>query len=262
MNWRLILGSLVVVITLAAGTSWLAAQDPQAQRPVRDWAEALAAKLNLTEQQKEQFRTIHKDFDAKADPLRQEIWSMHHQEREQMTNVLNEKQRAELPTVLQNARAKEFQEIATQLGLSDAQRQKIQKIQQEYGQKFHDLAGQQGANAQQFRDLRHEAMQAVLPELTEDQRARFPMMVGEEIRKWSNPEFRQTFWKNVGEQLGLDADQKQQIDKIHTDFAQQLEKPVAQLRELHRQQHAAIKNVLTADQKTKLEELRKGFERK
>ena len=131
MDWRRILGSAVAVIIMATGTSWLAAQERQAQAPGRDWAEAIAAKLNLTEQQKEQFRTMHKDFEAKADPLRQEIWSLHHQECAQMNKVLNEKQRAELPTVLQNARAKEFQEIATQLGLSDAQRQKIQKIQEE-----------------------------------------------------------------------------------------------------------------------------------
>ena len=54
--------------------------------------EALAAKLNLTDQQKEKLNKIEEEFDRKEQPIENQLWTLHHEEHEAMAKVLTKEQ--------------------------------------------------------------------------------------------------------------------------------------------------------------------------
>jgi Spy/CpxP family protein refolding chaperone len=248
-------------LALAAGQGWLGAEEPKTEVGKGHHWERLATKLGLSDKQKEEIHKIHADFDEKADPVEHQLWSLHHQEREAMRQVLTDEQRAKLPAVFKELRDQELQKIADKLNLTEEQRQKIGKVREEFETKFRELAAQKekGDNVhRQFRELRHQFIAAVRPELTEEQRAKLPVILREEHRHWRNPEARRETFKAVGEKLGVSAEQKEQLKKIRDEYSPKAEALAAKLKEMHQDEHAAIEKVLTEDQRTKWQELRKS----
>jgi len=220
--------------------------------------EALASKLGLSDQQKEEIRKIHADYDKKTDPLEDQLWALHHEEHQAMNKVLTEEQRAKLPEVMRAQMHRHQEELANKLGLSEAQKQKVEKIHEQYQQKFHNLFSQGGENApRQCRALRHEVMEAISKELNDEQRAKLPGIMREEFHKMHDQNARREMLRTCADKLGLSTEQKEQVQKIQNEYQQRMEKPAAQLKELHQEEHAAMEKVLTEEQRTKLRDLLK-----
>jgi Spy/CpxP family protein refolding chaperone len=254
-------GLLMGAILALAIAGRLAAEEPKADAGKKhDRVEALAAKLGLSDKQKEDIRKIREDFDKKTDPVEHQIWALHHEEHEAVRKVLTDEQRAKLPELFKEMREKEFEKLATKLGLSDDQKKKISKIREEYEPKFHELVAmkQKGENVhKQFRELRHEFLDAVRPELTDEQKAKLPVLVREEHHYWRNPEARRERFKEIMAKLDLSADQKDQIKRIHAEYDPKIKEEVTQLKQLHHDEHEAMAKVLTDEQRTKWQEIRK-----
>ena len=260
MAWRRMAVTAFAIGLLAAGGR-LAADEPKAE-PAKghDRLDAMAAKLGLNDQQKEEIRKIHTKFDKTLSDAEHQLWALHHEEHEAMSKVLTDEQRAKLPMVLKAARDKELQTIAGKLGLSDDQKKKLEAVREEHEQKFHELAAKGDEGRAQFHELRHVFYEAIGKELTDDQRAKLPGLLREEYHEWRDPATRRDHLKAIGEELGLTAEQKDSMKKIHDDFDQKTAEPAAALTQLREDEHAAVDKVLTADQRTKLQELRKERE--
>jgi Spy/CpxP family protein refolding chaperone len=254
-------GLAAVLMVLVVGTGRFTAEDPKGdegkQHQLHD---ALAAKLGLVGPQREEIRKIHADFAKEAEPVENQLCTLHHEEFQQMRQVLTDDQQARLPEVLKAMRDKEFQAIGNKLGLSDDQKQRVEKVRDEYAKKFHELMSQKdvGENLhKQFRHLRHQFLAAIVPDLTADQRAKLPILMHQEFRYWHNPEVQREHFKAVADKLGVSAEQKEKLQKICAEYDPKVEKLEGQLRKLHEDAHAAFEKVLTPDQRTKLQELKK-----
>jgi hypothetical protein len=249
------------VAVLAAGTGKFTAAEPKDEiGKGHDRLEALAAKLGLSNQQKEEMHKIHADFQKQAEPIENQLWALHHAEYRQLREVLKDEQRSCLPEVLKAIREREFQAVAAKLGLSDEQKQQIEKVREDYAMRFHDLIRdkQPGENVhKQFRELRRQFMAAIRPDLNDEQRALLPVIMHEEYRYWHNPEVERAYLKAVGDKLGLTPEQKEKVQKICAESDPKIEKLDAQLKTLHDEEHAAFHKALTPEQRTKLRELRK-----
>jgi len=254
---------VMTALAIAACMAWgrLAADEPKPEPgKSHDRLEALAAKLGLNDQQKQDIQKVHSDFDQKLSDLEHQLWVLHHAEREAMSKVLTDDQRAKLPMVLKAARDKEFQAIADKLGLTDDQRKKLEAVREEHEQKFHDLAAKGEEGRGPYRELRHVFFEAIGKELTDDQRAKLPGLLREEYQEWRDPVARREHLKAVGDELGLNDDQKAKIKTIHEDYDKTTQEPAAQLKQAREDEHAAVLKVLTDDQRAKLEQLRKDRE--
>jgi len=256
MMWNR-LGMLAFALLALASGGQLVAQEERGQR--HDRLEALASKLGLSDQQKQEIRKIHADYDKKMDPLEEQIWTTHHAEHEAMGKVLTEEQRTKVPEVMKEVMHKELDKMADKLGLSEGQKQKLEKVHGQYEKKFHDLARQKGEDARhKFHELRSEAMTTIGKELNEDQRAKLPAVMREEFHRMHDPSVRREHMKVFADKLGLSGEQKEQVQKIHSEYEQKIEKPVEQLKQLHKDEHEAVEKVLTQEQRTKLRELLKS----
>lgn len=262
MLWHRMAVTALAILALAVGGR-LVADEPKAEPPGKghDRLEAMAAKLGLNDQQKEEIKKIHTDFDQKSSDIEHQLFALHHEEHEAMGKVLTDDQRAKLPGLLKAMRDKELEKIAGEIGLNADQTKKLETVREDRETKFHEVAGQQGDEARaRFRELRHELFEAIGKELTAEQKEKLPGVLREEYHQWRDPVSRREHLKALGDELGLNDDQKGQIKKIHGDFDQKTEPLTAQLKETRQAEHAAVDKVLTDDQRTKLAELRKARE--
>jgi len=259
MMWNR-LGMMALTLLALASGGQLVAQEEKGQPGQRHpLLEALASKLGLSDQQKEEIRKIHADYDKKMRPLEEQLWTLHHAEHEAMSKVLTEEQRTKLPEAMKAVMHKEMEKMADKLGLTEAQKQKCEKIHEMYEKKFHDLASQKSEDARhKFHALRAEAMAAVGKELNDEQRAKLPATMREEFHRMHDPSVRREHLKAFADKLGLSAEQKEQVQKIHNEYEQKIEKPVDQLKQMHKDEHEAVEKVLTQEQRTKLRELLKS----
>jgi len=250
------------ILALAVGGR-LVADDPKAEPPGKghDRLEAMAAKLGLNDKQKEEIKTIHTDFDKKAGDMEHQLFALHHEEHEAMSKVLTDDQRAKLPGLLKAMRDKELEKIAGELGLNADQTKKLEAVREEHETKFHEVAGQQGDEARaRFHQLRHELFEAIGKELTAEQKEKLPGILREEYHQWRDPVARREHLKAIGGELGLNDDQKEQIKKIHKEYDQKAEPLTIRIKQVHEDEHTAVNEVLTPDQRTKLADLRKARE--
>jgi Spy/CpxP family protein refolding chaperone len=250
----------VAALALATGAGRLTADEPKADSKKHDRVEMLAKRLGLDEKQQEQIKKIRDDYDLKTDPIEHMVWALHHGEHEAVRKVLSDAQRTKLTEALKEMREKEFEALADKLGLSADQKKKIGKIREEFEPKFHELATtkEKGENVhKEFRHLRHEFLEAVRPELTEEQRSKLPILRREEHHHWRNIAWRHEHLKTIFEKLDLSADQKDQVKRIHAEYDPKIKEEHEQLRKLHHEEHEAMDKVLTADQRTKWQEMRK-----
>jgi len=257
MRWQH-LGVTALAILIVGGGSWLTAREKPGAK-AHDRVEALAAKLGLSDEQKEKIRKIHADFDPKADKLEAEIRELRHNEMEAASQVLTESQREKAKELFKVERQKELHNVEDKLGLSSEQKQTFEKIRAEYGEKIHKLEGQNGEKvAGEIRELRHREFAAIRQMLTEGQRAKAPGILREDFREWRNPADKRKRLEAIADKLDLSKEQRDKLEKIFNQHDQKRQKLVAQLRELHHDEHQAVEKVLTDEQRGKLQELLKA----
>lgn len=252
-------GMALALLALVAGAGRLSADEKSEAGKRHDRLEALANRLGLSAEQKEQVKKIHHDFDQKEDPLEHQLWNLHHEEREAIGKVLTKEQRAKVPEVFRAGLEKELDKVGARLGLSSEQKEQIRKIHAKYGPKFRALAQQKGEKTrEQFRHLRHEEFGEVRHVLTEEQRAKLPGVLRSEFRQWRDPAKRRALLKAFADRIGLSDEQKGQVKKIHDEYDPKVQQLTDQIAGLHKQEHEAMEKVLTAEQRTKLQELHKA----
>jgi len=261
MMWRRIAG-VMLALPLAMGICQVFAQTNQdqgnkgQQQQRHDRPQLFANKLGLNEQQKEQIRKICNEFDEKVGRVDHQIWSLVHQEKDAIFNILTDEQKAKVPTVLKEEMEKEMNKIAGTLGVNDAEKLRLKQICEKYESKFYDLAKQQGDDAaKKMHELRHEAFSAISQELTEEQKVKLPGIIREEMHRWHDPSARAAHLRTLGDKLNLNEDQRKQIQQVLTGFAPKLEQPKNELRQLLQQEQTALENVLNEQQRTKLREM-------
>jgi len=259
MVWHRVAGLAVAILVLAVGGTLLGADEKKAAKGHHDRADALASKLGLSEEQREKIRKIHTDFDKKEDPIEHRLHTLHHEEREALSKVLTEEQRGKVPEVMKAEMQKEWDKLASKLGLNEEQKTKARKIHEEYGSKFRALAGGKGERGEgEFRKLRHQEIEAVREVLNEDQRHKLPSLMRQEFHDWRDPATRREHLKAIADKLGLSAEQREQAKKVHESFETKIHKEAEQLRQLHKEEHEAIAAVLTEAQRKKFHELHRG----
>ncbi len=253
--------TVVTILALAAGGARLTAQEERSKTEGNrsDRLEALVAKLGLNDRQKEEIQQVQKDFDKRAEPLEQRLWTLHQEEFTAMRNTLTEGQRAKLPELLKEAWDKELRRITGELGLNDDQRQRVMKIRDEFQPKCLALMDQKGEDAfRQFHELRSAAHREVRQILTEEQRTKLPGIQREEFHRLHDPAIRREFMNSVAEKLNATKDQREQVQKIMAEYNPKMEQPTAEFKKLHQEERAAIEKVLTPEQREKLDVLRKS----
>src|SRR5258708_6538639 len=97
MIWRRIVVLAGTVLVLAGGGSLSADGGKSPASDTRhNRLEVLATKLGLNDQQRLEIHKIHADFSKKTGPLQQQLKALHRDQREAMSKVLTEEQRAKL----------------------------------------------------------------------------------------------------------------------------------------------------------------------
>ena len=251
-----VFGLALAGLILVAGLGRLSAEESRSKLPGR--LGMLADRLGLSEEQADKVKKIHQEFDEKEDPLEQKIASLHREEHQAMARVLTEEQRAKVPEAMKAAWQRVWARLDKKLGLTDEQAERVQKIHDEYGPKFHELAESKAAKGSDYRRLRHQEFQAIRKELTEEQRAKLPGAVREEFHRYRGTEAREQALREAGEKLGLNEEQKEKLQKVREEYAPKVKEQVSELRKLHREEREAVEGVLSAEQKTKFQEMLKA----
>jgi hypothetical protein len=260
MVWQRISSAALMIAILLTGINLaFAGQPPQTKQNTRlDRAETLKAKLGLSSKQTDEIRRICAEFDKKTEPIERQLWGLHRQERQQMVEVLSKEQRARMPEVAKAQIQKGMQTVAAELGLKEEQRKRLETICDQFEKKFNDLAANATDAAKQFHELRSEAFDAIRQEFTADQRIQVPGVFREEFHKWHDPAKLHEQLKAIGDALGVDDNQRAQVQKIRAEFEPKIKAPVEQLQQLHKDERAAIEHVLTPEQLMRLRELTAG----
>lgn len=221
---------------------------------------AWANKLGLSDQQKEQVKSICEESKKKADPVEEKLWKEIHEEFAEMKNVLTEDQRQKLPTAIKTVRSKECQEIENKLGLNEDQKQKIARIRNEYEPKFYDVAQESTEAARKkMHELKSEFFSEIRQVLNQDQKAKLVGVLREEFHQWRNPEVRHERLMEVADQLGVNADEKAQLEKIHAKYQPKVQELFTQLKDVCQQERTSIEKILTDQQRMKAQEMWKDL---
>ena len=253
-------GVLIPGLLLLVPSGPASGQDNNQQQGMRhDRLEAVTQSLNLNDQQKTELQKVFTSFDQKVDPLDKQLWTLNFQEHQAVVQVLTPEQRAKLPEVIKPIKEKELNKIGAKLGLNDDQKQRIEKICEQYEPKFHELIQQQGQNvSQQFHQLRNQVFAAIHKELTTEQKAKLPGIFREEFEQWHNPAMQSQILQEVSQRLDLRPQQKDQIQRILADFNTKIDQPVTRLRQFHQEERSAVEQVLNEQQRARLREMMKG----
>jgi Spy/CpxP family protein refolding chaperone len=248
----------LAALALAAGSAAVNADQPSGGR--HPLMQAFASKLGLSQEQQQQMARIHGQFAERAEPIEEQLWKVHHEELDAVKGVLTSEQREKLPSAIKAEMGKECRAIATKLGLSDDQRQKVQAIRDEYEPKFREVCTQSSEDARKrVRQLRSEFIGELRGVLTDDQKAKFPGVLRQEISMWRDPTTRHEHLEAIGEQLGLNGEQRAQIRKIHAEYKPRIEREASQLKDIFREERSAMGNILNDEQRAKAREMWQNF---
>jgi len=257
MTWH---RTALAALALVAAAGVFAADAPKPEAKGHDRLDAMAAKLGLNDQQKDQIREIHKDYGHKLADAEHQLWTLHHEEHEAMGKVLTDEQRAKVPGLLKAARDKDLQKMAGELGITDEQKKELEPILEEHEKKFHELAAKGEGAREQYHQQRHEFHEAIAKVLTNEQREKLPGVLREEYHQWRDPVARRGHLKALADELGLSAEQRTQVEKIHKEYDEKTTEPASQLKQLRKDEHAAVDKVLTDEQRAKVQKWRQERE--
>lgn len=221
---------------------------------------AWASKLGLSQDQQERVHKICEEYAEKAEPTEEQLWKLHHEAMEAVKGVLTQDQREKLPAAIKAEMTKECRMVEEKLGLTEDQREKVTKIREQYEPKFRELCSQSSDTARkQMRQLRSEFFADIRQVLNDDQKAKFWGVLRQEFHQWRDPVARQQRLQEIGEQLGVSADQKAQIKKICDEYQPRIEKLATQLKETFQEERDSISKVLTDEQRTKAQDMWKDL---
>ena len=257
MVWQRLAVTAFTILALASGSVLPSqAEEKQPLGKGSDRLDALARKLNLSDAQKEKVKKVYADFDKKAAPLIRQLCTQRDEEWQALQNALDEGQREKLKEVLKAQAAKELQSIAQKLNLSEKQKEKVEKIRQDFWKKFLNLSIKKGENmAREYRELHMDVVLAGRQALTPEQCTKLHAIQKQDFDDWHDFIYRPDHLKALGEQLGLSAEQLKQLQEACASHERKLEKPRTQIKDLCKEECAALDKVLTAEQKTKLHEV-------
>jgi Spy/CpxP family protein refolding chaperone len=240
------------------------AAEPAKPVPNQDRLERFAAKLQLDDKQREEIRRIAAAFDVKTSPVEYQRSALHREELQAVKKLLTPAQQALMPQILKALADQQFETAVAPLNLTDEQSAAITKIRAAYAPKFHEVAvaKDNGENQQQrFGELRQQMLKAIRAELTDAQRDKLPLVLGEQQRFWHDPASRRELFTALGETLGVNAEQKDQVRRLQEQYDPRVRAVNVELRKLHQEEHAAIGAVLTDEQRAQWKELHRGQQR-
>jgi hypothetical protein len=252
------------IIALTLGVAALAgigraAEDPKDKNQCV--LNAFAVHLGFTPTQKEQAAKIHSEFEQKAAPLCERIWTLYDEHRQAVMQILTPEQRKELPQVIKAVRLKMLETFSTKLGLNDRQKKQAEQICNEYAEKFQQLADHKDAkSSEKFVELKQANLEAFCHVLTDQQRVKLPALIQEELVSGPTPTAKSDMRTMVVEKLKLNTDQTRRLDKVCEDFSAKIDKEKGHLHQLWKEMTGSMEKVLTADQRKKFEELVKSTE--
>ena len=263
MSWNRISMFASAIVICAVGGSRVIADEREGEAGKdQKWLGVLSTKLGLSEQQREAIRKGHEECEKKACPIEQQIWAQVHAEMKAIKQQLSEQQQTAFTEAMKTMRHQEFDAMATKLGLNADQKQKLQAVCNEFEPKFEKLAdsGEKGETAhQQFRDLRHQFIAAIRPELTPEQQAKLPFLIEEEHQRWRDPAVRREHLKAVLDKLDVSAEQRTKIKQINDSYEKVIQPLVNDLTQIRKEACDNMESQLTAEQREKLREIRKGY---
>jgi Spy/CpxP family protein refolding chaperone len=248
---RLRLAITALTVLLLASGSQLPAEEKGSDR-----IEELSHKLNFSDEQKQQVKQIYSDFDRKADPLIRQLCAQRGEEWQALQSVLSDQQREKLTEALKAQAAKEMESIAQKLNLTEEQKAKIEKIRKDFWTKFLALSTKKSKHlSQAYRELHMEVVAAGREVLTPEQREKLAAIQSQDLDDWHDFIYRQDHLKALGEQLGLSAEQVEQLQKLAASHEQKMQEPKAQLKQLCTAGCADLEKVLNSDQNARFHEV-------
>lgn len=162
-----------------------------------------------------------------------------------------------------------------QLDLSDAQKQKMKSINEDFRKKMQELNSRENITVKEQRDRKTALMKDHKTQmdavLTTEQKAKLEAFKTE--RKEKEKQMQEKRFEKMKTDLGLTEEQSGKIKKINEDFHSKLSaiknnesldrtKKAEQLKALKAQHEEQFKNVLTAEQQEKMKSLKKDGKRK
>jgi predicted nucleic acid-binding Zn-ribbon protein len=99
---------------------------------------------------------------------------------------------------------------------------------------------------------------AFFRQLTDEQKVAAPFIIEKQMEMQHTKSVREQKQKDIAEGLGLSADQKNQIEKIKSEYEPKIEKQLADLQQQFKNGRNRLVKVLNVEQLTKFEELCKG----
>jgi Spy/CpxP family protein refolding chaperone len=249
-----LLVTALTALALAAGTSRTYADQPSGKDQAR--LNAWASKLGLNQQQQERIHNLCNQFAERAEPVEEKLWKMTHEEFDQVKGVLTPDQRDKLPGAIKAEMTTECRMLGEKLNLTDAQREKIARIREEYEPKFREVCTQSSETARKkMRELRSEFFADIRSVLSDDQKAKFFGVLRQEFNQWRDPVARHERLEELANQLGLSGEQRSQVQKIHAEYRPRIERLATQFKEICNEEKAAISKELTDEQRTRAQEM-------
>jgi Spy/CpxP family protein refolding chaperone len=256
MAWQRLAVTAFMILALTSGSLLPAQEKGKQSGKETDRLDALALKLKLSDAQKEQVKKIYADFDKKAAPLVRQLCTQRGEEWEALQKILNDGQKAKLKEALEAQAAKELQSVAEKLNLTEEQKEKVKKIRQDFWKKFLNLSIQKGENmGREYRELHMDVVLAGRQVLTPEQCTKLHAIQKQDFDDWHDFIYRPDHLKALGEQLGLGAEKLKQLQEDCASHERKLEQPRAQIKDLCKEECAALEKVLNAEQKAKLHEV-------
>jgi len=253
--------TVLTALALVAGPAFLTrAHAEQPGGKDKERLSAWATKLGLSNDQQERVHKICSEYAEKAEPVEEQLWKLHHEALDSVKGILTEEQRQKLPTAIKAEVTKECRMVADKLGLNEDQRQKVEKIRDEYEPKFREICSQSTETARkQMRQLRSEFLADLRQVLNDDQKAKFFGVLRQEFHHWRDPVARHQHIEALAEHLGMNAEQKSQLQKIRAEYQPKVEQLATQLKETFQEERASIEKVLSDEQRTKAQEMWKDM---
>jgi Spy/CpxP family protein refolding chaperone len=211
MVWQRLAFAVFTALTVAS-VGLLPAQEKQKLDKGSERLEAAASKLQLNDEQKQQCRACCAEFQKKAEPLIKQLTTLRDEEWQAMGKVLTKDQRDKLSDVFKKLGDKELEGLSKKLNLTEEQKQQVKKIREEFSQQFLKISARKDEGlAREYHDLWMKTYTDVSKVLTKDQRPKLPGVVKQDFVEWLDFAYRPDTLKEVGEHLGLNAEQRKQI---------------------------------------------------
>jgi len=255
---------LVLTATSAAEEKALRPEIQQLVQSVGEKLQAAGDKLGLTAEQRTKLREIDSSQGGQRTALRAERRNLLQAELNSLASVLTPEQREKIKEFaedkIEQARqsngalpqfsaardtlAERAHSAAEQLGLTSEQRKKIIQTLSSHTQ-------QHAALRAKCRDACENEFKAALAVLTPEQRAKAREQIEDRIVIASAARSVADRLEVVGDRLGLSADQRQQIARTHSQFADKYQALRGERLELMQEELKAVAAILTPEQREK-----------